>query len=198
MRDDEEWTIWTIGHSYLDMDEFLDLLNTENIELLVDVRSYPASRWVPHFGKESLLKGLKTATIKYEHLETLGGRQGKQRLPEPSPNEGWTNASFKDYADYTLTKPAIEGFRHLIELARNYRVAYMCAEAVPWRCHRRIISDVMVGHGWTVQHIMKDGSLEEHELGAWGPMPHYRDVLIDGQYEWCATYPPEQPALIKG
>lgn len=169
--------VWTIGHSTHDIETFVDLLERHNIDLLVDIRSYPGSRHCPQFNQSSLMTYFATmTTINYLGLSTLGGRRGKSSNIDPELNAGWRNASFKNYADYITTYPA--GFDMLESLCLAHRVAYMCSEQVPWKCHRSIVSDVMMQRDWQVHHIMPTTCIQ-HRRGAWGPMPSpYGDSLV--------------------
>ena len=143
--------IWTIGHSTRSLDEFLGLLRGERIELLADVRRYPASRMHPHFDAGALGKSLIAADLRYEGYPELGGR----RTPRVgSTNTRWRNASFRGYADYMET-PAFDGaLARLMADAADARTAIMCAEAPWWRCHRALIADALKARGVEVLHIM--------------------------------------------
>jgi uncharacterized protein (DUF488 family) len=143
--------IWTIGHSTRPLEEFIGLLRAENIELLADVRRYPASRMHPHFNAEALRQSLTAAGLRYEAHPELGGR----RSPRPgSANTRWRNASFRGYADYMET-PAFEAaLARLMADAAHARTAIMCAEAPWWRCHRALIADALKARGVEVLHIM--------------------------------------------
>ncbi|WP_019948929.1 DUF488 domain-containing protein [Hymenobacter aerophilus] len=156
-------TIWTIGHSTRTPEEFLAALNSFEIELLVDVRRYAGSRKFPHFNPTELAAYLPAAGIAYEPMVALGGR----RKPRPdSANTVWRSDSFRGYADYSETPPFAEALTQLAALAEQRRTAYMCSEAVWWRCHRAIISDYLKAGGWTVMHIMKAGVAVEHPFTA--------------------------------
>lgn len=151
--------IWTIGHSTRSIDEFIAMLESFNIELVTDIRSFPGSRRYPHFNKEALEISLPEKHIKYTHLKELGGR----RKPlQDSVNTGWRNAAFRGYADYMETAAFKEGITGLEKIASIKRTAYMCSEAVWWRCHRSLVSDYLKVHGWTVMHIMGIGKGELH------------------------------------
>lgn len=165
----------TIGHSDHPMEVFLELLATAGVEQVVDVRRFPGSRHNPQFGSEALAASLAAGGLGYEHLPSLGGR----RRPSPdSPHTGWRVAAFRGYADHLRTPEFAEGRAELERLARERPSAVMCAEAVPWRCHRRLIADVFVFAGWCVEDVMPDGRLVEHvpldfaELGEDG-LPAY-------------------------
>jgi uncharacterized protein (DUF488 family) len=155
----ERNSIWTVGHSTLTMEQFLGVLSSFQIELLVDVRSFPGSRRYPHFNKENLRVLLGSAGIGYAHMPELGGR--RKTRPD-SPNVAWRNESFRGYADYMETNAFTEGIDRLLEFARERRTAVMCAEAVWWRCHRSLIADYLKADGVTVIHILSEGKSEEH------------------------------------
>lgn len=143
--------IWTIGHSTRTIDEFLELLCANDIQTLVDVRSYPGSRRYPHFNAESLERSLMQSGIDYVPLKRLGGRR---RARVDSPNTIWRSKAFRGYADYMETAEFREGIDELIGIARKRRTAVMCAEAVWWRCHRSLISDYLKASGVVVEHIV--------------------------------------------
>jgi uncharacterized protein (DUF488 family) len=157
-------TIYSIGHSNRTIDAFLELLIENEIEVLVDVRTFPMSRYNPQFNKSALENSLRHHGIEYLHLAALGGRRGKSN--KNSHNDAWEHASFRNYADFAETEPFREGLNELIELAKGKRTAYMCSEAVWWRCHRRIITDYLLTRGWQVLHIMAKGKTPEAELNA--------------------------------
>jgi uncharacterized protein (DUF488 family) len=152
-------TIWTIGHSTRTLDNFIDLLKSFQIELVADIRSYPGSRRYPHFNKEALEISLPGNNIKYINLKELGGRR---KVQPDSNNTGWRNAAFRGYADYMETESFKKGITELEQIANKKRVAYMCSEAVWWRCHRSLVSDYLKVNGWRVMHIMGIGKAEEH------------------------------------
>jgi uncharacterized protein (DUF488 family) len=155
-------TLWTIGHSNRSIDEFLKLLENQEIQAIADVRRFPGSRRHPHFGADLLREELSKAGIEYHHFAGLGGRRGK---PAPdSPNTGWRVASFNAYADYMSGAPFLTDLDALISLARECRVCLMCSEALPWRCHRRLIADALIVRGWRVLDIMGSGQPREHAL----------------------------------
>lgn len=154
-------TIWTIGHSTRTIADFLAVLDTHRIEALIDVRRFPGSRRLPQFGAETLRDSLESHGIAYEWLPSLGGR--RRPLPD-SPNDGWRNASFRGYADYLATEEFAGGLDDLVSCAYGLRTAIMCAELLWWRCHRRLISDVLVVEGYGVRHIRDAGEAEPHRL----------------------------------
>ncbi len=151
--------IWTVGHSTHTLDEFLALLAAQRIEILADVRSFPGSRKYPHFGRTALEQSLRAAGVRYEHLPELGGRR---RVAPNSHNTAWRNASFRGYADYMETPAFQAGIDRLLALAGTGRTAYMCAEAVWWRCHRGLISDYLKVRGVDVLHIISETQTQPH------------------------------------
>ncbi len=151
--------IWTIGHSTRSLEEFTAMLKSFNIELAVDIRSYPGSRRYQHFNKEALEISLPENKIDYIHLKELGGRR---KVHPDSINTGWRSTAFRGYADYMESDMFHTAVEELEHLADKKRVAYMCAEAVWWRCHRSLVSDYLKLHGWKVMHIMGIGKAEEH------------------------------------
>ena len=154
-------SIYTIGHSTHPIEEFLDVLRAYNIQLLVDVRTVPRSRKNPQFGIELLPGELESAGISYLHLKSLGGLRHAAR---DSSNTGWRNASFRGYADYIATDGFRQGLDELEALARRQCSTIMCAESLPWRCHRSLIADALTVAGWQVHHIMSKKSARPHEL----------------------------------
>lgn len=151
--------IWTIGHSTRPFEEFTAMLNSFNIALVADIRSFPGSRKFPQYNKESLEESLPQDKIKYIHLKDLGGRR---KVKPDSKNTGWRNASFRGYADFMETDTFREGITELEKAALKMNTAYMCSEAVWWRCHRSMVSDYLKLHGWKVIHIMGIGKGEAH------------------------------------
>ncbi len=153
--------IFTIGHSTRPVGEFTELLLAHGVTLLADVRTVPRSRHNPQFNRDALPETLAAAGIGYRHMPGLGGLRHARK---DSPNMGWQNASFRGFADYMLTEEFAAGLRELMVLAEKERVAVMCAEAVPWRCHRSLIADALLVRGIKVAHIMGKGSPVPHEL----------------------------------
>lgn len=155
-------TVWTIGHSNRELTDFLGLLRSEAIETLADVRRFPGSRKHPQFAGEALERELTEAGIGYRHFAGLGGRRGK---PAPgSPNVGWRVASFNAYADHMDSPEFRADLAALVATAEVHRLALMCSEAVPWRCHRRLIADALVVRGWSVRDIVGRGQVRDHAL----------------------------------
>jgi uncharacterized protein (DUF488 family) len=157
-------TLYTIGHSTRTLDELLEVLHAHSIVTLVDIRSLPMSRRLPHFNRESLEKTLPQAGIRYVWMKELGGRRKKIR--DESPHIALRSPSFRNYADYMLTEEFRSAIADLIELADQSPTAYMCAERVYFRCHRMMVSDWLVGHGHQVLHIDSIGPTKPHNLMA--------------------------------
>lgn len=168
--------ILTVGHSARPLAEFLGLLQAHGVTLLVDVRKMPRSRRNPQFNQDTLPASLRDAGIAYLDLPGLGGL--RRRKPD-SPNGGWKNASFQGYADYMLTPEFEKSLQELIERARDERAALMCAEAVPWRCHRSLIADALTVRGIPVEHILSAKRTQHHVLKPWASVEGTR-----------ITYPP--------
>lgn len=159
-------TVWTVGHSTREAREFLRILEESAIELVVDVRRFPGSRRLPHFAQQSLEAHLQAHDIDYRWLPSLGGR--RRSATSGAPKSGWRHPAFRAYADYALSEAFAEGLFELLVLARGKRVAIMCAEALWWRCHRRIIADVLVSLEIRVMHLMGAGATAEHAIGTPG------------------------------
>lgn len=170
-------TVFTIGHSSRTWETFLELLRVHKIERVVDVRTVPRSRHNPQFNRETLSTKLRGRKIGYVHLRKLGGLRHARR---DSVNLGWHNASFRGFADYMQTPEFEDGLRRLIALAKQKRTAIMCAEAVPWRCHRSLISDALLVRGIRAEHIISGKRTQVHELTSFG--------RVKGKQ---ITYPPE-------
>jgi len=152
-------TIWTIGHSTRSFNEFIEILHSFSIDIIADIRSFPGSRKFPHFNKEVLEISLPQNNIQYVHLKTLGGR--RKSSPD-SKNKGWRHIAFRSYADYMETSAFNDGIKELEKIALQQRTAYMCSEAVWWRCHRSMVSDYLKLNGWKVIHIMGVEKSTEH------------------------------------
>jgi uncharacterized protein (DUF488 family) len=158
-------TVFTIGHSTRTWEAFRELLRAHGIERVVDVRSIPRSRHNPQFNSETLSAKLRGARISYVHLRRLGGLRHARR---DSPNMGWRNASFRGFADYMQTPEFEKGLQRLIELAKKKKTAIMCAEAVPWRCHRSLIADALTVRGICAAHIVSGKRVQVHTLIPFG------------------------------
>jgi uncharacterized protein (DUF488 family) len=157
MNGQADGPIFTIGHSTRTLADFVALLCQVDVKLLVDVRSIPRSRIVPQFDEDTLPEALAADGIRYRHLASLGGRRGHRKGAPPSLNTQWRVAAFRNYADYAETDRFRAGLDALRALARGDRCAIMCAEALWWRCHRRIITDYLLAAGARVEHIMGRG-----------------------------------------
>lgn len=155
---------FTIGHSTRTLDEFVDLLRQSQVRLVADVRSIPRSRTNPDYNRDDLPASLAKLQIGYKHFADLGGRRGRIRAVEPSPNGFWRVVSFRNYADYALTEPFAAGLDSLRAAGHAHRCAVMCAEAVWWRCHRRIIADYLIAAGEAVCHILGPGHVDAASL----------------------------------
>lgn len=153
--------IYTIGHSTRPIEDFVALLKGNGIETLVDVRTIPKSRFNPQYKEAALSKSLPSADIRYLHLSHLGGLR---RASKDSINTGWRNLAFRGFADYMQTPSFQEGLEELEALGKESLLAIMCAEAVPWRCHRSLIADALTLRNWQVFHIMGKESLKKHDL----------------------------------
>jgi len=151
--------VYSIGHSTRSLDELIALLIPHDIELLTDVRRFPASRRHPQFNRETLQTALPAAHIEYLWIEDLGGRRAARK---DSHNMAWRNSSFRGYADYMETADYQRARDALAELALRVRTAVMCAEAVWWQCHRGLIADDFKARGWTVLHLLSPGRIDEH------------------------------------
>ena len=151
--------IYTIGHSTHSLEEFVQMLNSFDIKTLADIRSFPSSRKFPQFNKEALKISLEEIGIQYFHLPDLGGRR---KVKKDSKNTRWNNDSFRGYADYMETESFQKGIVELEQLALEQTTAFMCSEAVWWRCHRSMVSDYLKAKGWTVLHIMAIEKVQEH------------------------------------
>lgn len=185
MRAAAGFTIFTIGHSTRPIDEFIELLRRNGVACLLDIRTVPKSRHNPQFGHEALAASLAAAGIDYRYLPGLGGLR---RPRKDSPNGGWRNEAFRGYADHMQSEEFVDNVQAVIDLARTLApgaaCALMCAEAVPWRCHRSLVADALLVRGVTVDDI----------IGPHPPRPHRLTPFaqVDGT---SITYPPQQGAL---
>jgi uncharacterized protein (DUF488 family) len=176
--------VLAIGHSTRPIGEFLELLHAAGVTTLADVRTIPRSRANPQFDQTALARALVRAGIAYVHVPQLGGLRRARR---DSPNGAWRNASFRGYADHMQTPEFEEGLCNLRALAKEGPVAIMCAEAVPWRCHRSLVADALLAHGVVVEHVVGKGKTRPHRL-----TPFAR---IEGR---TVTYPPGPDAGAAG
>jgi uncharacterized protein (DUF488 family) len=170
---------FSIGHSNQSLDQLTDLLTQHQIGALVDIRLFPGSRKSPYFSRDQLALALPKLGIEYHWIEGLGGRRRSQKAKNSSPNQGLRNQSFRNYADYMLTEEFSQAAQKLLEIANHKQSAMMCAEAVFWRCHRRLVSDFLLANGITVQHIFPNGKIQPHRLTAGAKLEKGR-----------VTYPP--------
>jgi uncharacterized protein (DUF488 family) len=177
-----EGAIFTVGHSTLPIKQFIALLKAYGIERLVDIRTVPRSRRNPQFESTALADSLSAEGIEYVHLRALGGLRHPR---EDSPNTGWRNQSFRGYADYMQTQAFENELETLISLSHEKRVAIMCAEAVPWRCHRSLVSDALIARDIPVVEILSESSYRPHTLTSFA---HVKGTRI--------TYPPDQAKLL--
>jgi len=153
--------IFTIGHSTRPIDEFVELLDIYGVAEVVDVRTIPMSGYNPQFNQDDLRQSLKTKHIRYTHLKELGGLRHSKK---DSTNLGWRNTSFRGFADYMATPQFADGLEALMTISAKRPTAIMCAEAVPWRCHRSLIADALLKKGWLVRDIMSRTSATTHRL----------------------------------
>jgi uncharacterized protein (DUF488 family) len=177
--------VYTIGHSTRSLEELTTLLSGADVTRVVDVRAFPMSRRHPQFNKDALAMTLPAAGLDYRHLPALGGRRHRQKGAR-SRNGLWKVDAFRNYADYAETAAFQSAITELEALARDQVTAFMCAEAVWWQCHRRLIADYMLARGWTVVHILGTGQQQPASLTE-GAVVHG-----DGTIE----YPPPQPRLL--
>jgi len=156
--------VLTVGHSTRTLEVFLQLLKAHAVTKIVDVRTAPRSRHNPQFNRETLPDQLKAVHLTYVHMPGLGGLRHPRA---ESPNTGWLNASFRGFADYMQTQEFEENLEALIQLANKERIALMCAEALPWRCHRSLIADALRSRGILVEHILSSTRRQPHGLTPW-------------------------------
>jgi uncharacterized protein (DUF488 family) len=176
-------TIYTVGHSTRSPEELLTLLRQAEVAVIADVRAFPSSRRHPQFNQSALEQWLGAAGIAYLHMRALGGRR---RAALDSPNRGWRESAFQGYADHMASTEFQRGLRELEAATQERSVAIMCAEAVWWRCHRRLIADALVVRGWRVEHLGIGEGRSVHELTAF--------AVVDGN--GTITYPPQQASLL--
>ena len=176
-----EGAVFTVGHSTLPIEQFIALMHTYGIKSVSDIRTVPRSRHNPQFNGDALGGVLKTDDIEYTPLPALGGLRHARK---DSPNTGWRNKSFRGYADYMQTEEFAEGLATLIHMSRQRRTAIMCAEAVPWRCHRSLVADALGVRDIPAVEILSESSYRLHKLTPF--------AYVEGMH---ITYPPEQPTL---
>jgi uncharacterized protein (DUF488 family) len=185
---------FTIGHSTLGLDAFAALLRGAEIALLADIRTVPRSRTNPQFNIETLPTALAGFQIAYEHMPALGGLRGRSRTIPPAVNGFWENQSFHNFADYAMTDAFRAGLAHLRDRGHERRCAIMCAEAVWWRCHRRIVADYLIASGDSVFHIMGNGRLEPASLTPGAIVRPDGTVAYPSRDSPPDTNPPPRPA----
>jgi len=183
-REETPLTIFTIGHSTRPADQFIDLLKANGVEQLIDIRTIPKSRHNLQFNSDALAASLRAAQIRYVHLKELGGLRHAKR---DSINLGWRNASFRGFADYMQTPEFAQAVGRAIELGKTHPTALMCAEAVPWRCHRSLVADALLVRGIRVLEIVGTAAPKEHTLT---PFARVRGTHI--------AYPVDQGSLLNG
>ena len=175
--------IHTVGHSTRPIEEFIQILKAHGVALLVDIRTIPRSRRNPQFGREILPVSLEAAGIEYRHLPGLGGLR---RAKPDSTNTAWRNASFRGYADYMQTEEFRENLQKLIELGAGKPTAIMCAEAVPWRCHRSLVADALVARSIQVTEILSETKAQPHSMTPFARVEHEQ-----------VSYPGSEPQNLK-
>lgn len=175
----ERVVVFTVGHSTRPIEEFLALMQRNGIRRVMDIRTIPKSRRNPQYNRDALAHALRQAKIGYTHLKSLGGLR---RAQKDSVNTAWRNASFRGYADYMQTPEFERGLRRAIQLATTKRCALMCAEAVPWRCHRSLVADALSAHGIEVKEIVGSAAPRDHKMT---PFAKVRGTRI--------TYPAKEP-----
>ena len=171
-------TIFTVGHSTHPIDEFIAMLKAHGVKKLIDVRTVPMSRHNPQFNADALAASVRASGITYRRMESLGGLRHARK---DSPNGAWRNASFRGYADHMQTDEFTGAIEQLLERGRHSNAAVMCAEAVPWRCHRSLIGDALLVRNVQVLDIMTEKSAKPHTLTSF--------ARVDGQRVW---YPADE------
>ena len=156
--------VFTIGHSTRTIAEFIEIIKAYGIKQVVDIRTIPRSRYTPQFNEDTIRESLKAVKIGYLHMKGLGGLR---HALKDSLNRGWKNASFRGFADYMQTGDFDESLEKLMETAAKRATVIMCAEAVPWRCHRSLVGDALLVHGVQVRDIMSVNSSRDHTLTPW-------------------------------
>ncbi len=163
--------IFTVGHGTRSIEELIELLKTYKVERIVDVRTIPRSRYNPQFNKDILTKSLKKVHIGYIHIKGLGGLRHAKK---DSVNMAWRNASFRGFADYMQTEDFKKNIERLIKIAKQKKIVIMCAESVPWRCHRSLIADALFVRGIQVKHIMNRKTCNDHNLVSWAKVKDFQ------------------------
>lgn len=161
LQQEKNLVVFTIGHSTRSLEELVELLKAYNIQEVVDIRTLPGSKHNPQFNKEKLAEFLKKHQIDYIHMKSLGGLRKPRK---DSINTGWKASSFRGFADYMQTPKFQSALESLLEVVKNKRVAIMCAEAVPWQCHRNMIADALLVRNMSVKHIISISEVKEHKM----------------------------------
>jgi uncharacterized protein (DUF488 family) len=187
-RNKTKLTVYTIGHSTRPLDEFIGLLRSNGIQRVIDIRTVPKSRHNPQFNRETLAPSLRAARIGYVHLKKLGGL--RHARPD-SVNLGWHNASFRGFADYMQTPEFAEGVERAVKLARLKPSALMCAEAVPWRCHRSLVADAMLVRGIRVEDIVSRSRPRPHKMTPFAKIRGKKITYPAGKSSTPASRKPE-------
>ena len=177
-----EGAIFTLGHSTLPIQRFLALLQTYGIDHLVDIRTIPRSRHNPQFNDTALANSLTAQNLEYLHIRALGGLRRGQK---DSPNTGWRNGGFRGYADYMQTEEFQDALEVLIHMSRKERIAIMCAEAVPWRCHRSLVADALSVRGLPVVEILSESSYQLHKLTPFARVEGVRITYPQSKLHYC-------------
>ncbi len=172
-------TVFTIGHSTRSFNQYLEILKAHQIEVLVDIRSFPMSRRLPWFNRENLEKELPAAGVAYRWMKELGGR--RRKILADSPNTGLRVQAFRNYADYMLTDDFRRAADELVALAERQRTCIMCAEAVYFRCHRMLVSDWLTAHGHVVLHLQDTGAPRPHKPVASFELVHDQLIYREGR-----------------
>jgi uncharacterized protein (DUF488 family) len=180
VRQQDPNVVLTVGHSTRSQEDFIALLRAHAVKRLVDVRTIPRSRHNPQFSRDRIASALRRAGISYLHMKDLGGLRHPR---SDSPNTAWRNASFRGFADYMQTSKFAVGLGKLMKIAKTKRTAIMCAEAVPWRCHRSLIGDALLAHGYRVEEIESLKRTRPHRMTPW--------ARVQGAE---VSYPPAQSA----
>lgn len=163
-KSEQEQVVFSIGHSTRPVSEFIEIMRAYGIKKVIDIRTIPKSRHNPQFNQDELRESLKAAKIGYLHMKGLGGLR---HALKDSPNTGWRNASFRGFADYMQTEEFERNLEKLIEAAKKRATVVMCAETLPWRCHRSLIGDALLIRGVNMKHIISSGSSRDHALTPW-------------------------------
>ena len=181
--------MFTVGHSTHPIDAFVEILQAHGVKQLVDIRTIPKSRHNPQFNQETLSASLRKQKIAYVHMKDLGGL----RRPHPdSPNAGWKNSSFRGYADYMQTGPFKEALDKLIAVSKKHPTAIMCAEALPWKCHRSLVSDSLTAKGIPVEHLLSPQKRQPHTMTPFAKVQN-GELLYPKDKQQLELFQPKSP-----